>query len=43
MMLATAPMITESMPVLAKPWQMMNWHMPVESSAKAVPQRYQLR
>ena len=42
-MLAAAPMITENMPVLANPWQMMNWHIPVESSANTVPARYQLR
>ena len=39
-MFSTAPSITESMPFLAKPWQMMNWFMPVESRANTVPVRY---
>ena len=42
-MLAAAPMITENIPVLANPWQMINWHIPVEISANTVPARYQLR
>ena len=35
----TAPMITEYMPVFAKPWEMMNWFIPVAIRAKKVPVR----
>ena len=36
-MLSTAPSTTENIAILGKPWQMINWLMPVESSAKIVP------
>jgi len=39
MMLRTAPSITDCIPFLAKPWQMMNWFMPVDSRANTVPVR----
>ena len=42
MMLLTAPSTTDFMPTVANPWHMMNWFMPAESKANAVPVRYQL-
>ena len=38
-MFVTAPSTTDSMACAANPWQMINWHMPVASSAKGVPHR----
>ena len=37
MMLAAAPMSTESMPVWAKPWAVINMFMPSVSCTKMVP------
>ena len=42
-MLSTAPRMTEHIAILAYPWQMMYWLMPVASSEKTVPIRYQLK
>lgn len=39
MILSTAPSITDCIPFLAKPWQMMNWFIPVDSRANTVPVR----
>ena len=42
-MFTTAPSMTEIMPFLAKPWQMMNWFMPRDSRLKTVPVRYTVK
>ena len=42
-MFTTAPSMTEIMPFLAKPWQMMNWFMPKDSRLKTVPARYTVK
>ena len=38
-MFSAAPSITEAMPILAKPWQMMNWFKPLAAKAKKVPHK----
>ena len=40
--LLTAPSTTDFIPTVANPWHMINWFMPAEIKAKAVPVRYQL-
>ena len=38
-MLTTAPSTTDFMATFAKPWQMINWFIPIESRANMVPSR----